>query len=141
MKAYWIGLEIAPNLHITIAINHMATDEDFEQLRMCLRTMIGPMLPIEIQKGEFKLRGYKNDVPTYTVRIVDERVDAIVKFVYKVNYKQKPEHTAYPELECHVTVDSDEKRRQWDQLEDIFWARSATLKEVGEKETIQRVNH
>jgi hypothetical protein len=138
-KAFWIGLECGAATHITIAINHMATPDDEASMLEDLELVVRPLLPMLFVKGAFKLRGYKGDVPTFSVSPTDGEVDKALKALYRKHYKQVPEHTAYPSLVYHVTVDTPEKRAEYDQLQDVFQITTASMKEVGKRETIRQV--
>jgi hypothetical protein len=139
---FWIGLPVGPG-HVTIVIRHGCDPGEVENFKQILTNEIAPLLPIPLVfQRDVIMRGYKNDVPTLNVT-TDTRTLAILKDIYRRNYQQIPEHTSYPELEMHMTVDSDELLMTAAAILDVSWgnyiAYSATLKKVGDKTLIASV--
>lgn len=135
----WIGLPLdePSGTHVTIVIRHVNYNE--EEFKRILHEDIGPLLPIAIKiHPGIVMRGYKNDVPTMDVEFLNKKTDWILKDIYRKNYEQVPEHTAYPELSPHVTVDTPERLKFINSTNGTIIAMHATLKKIGEKEIIDK---
>lgn len=140
---FWIGLEI-DIAHVTVVIRHGCKPVEVELFKEVLSVQIAPLLPIAIMiDSKVVMRGYKGDVPTLTVHAKDPYVEERLKEIYRQHYQQIPEHTAYPELEMHMTIDKPELKDLaailLDSFEGRFIVTRATLKKVGDKTLIDSV--
>lgn len=132
----WIGLPIEEIAHVTIVICHVDPIE--AEFKRILHEEIKPWLPLVIKiHPDIVMRGYKGDVPTMDVEFLNRSTDQALKAIYQRNYAQVPDHTAYPQLEAHVTVDTQERR---DRVKPgMYVVMHATLKKIGEQEIIDQV--
>lgn len=103
--------------HITIGNNKDATPEEVLAMRQDFETRIKPCFPFWVQVCNFRLRGNKNEFPTYDCKVPNGEVRRILEDFYRRYYKGKPGKFLYPLLEMHVTIDTDERRAA---IEDII---------------------
>ena len=106
----------APGCHITIGNNKDASAEDVADMRHHYESYIKPCFPFEVQVCNFRLRGNKNEFPTYDCRATSPGVQNLLETFYRIYYRGKEGKYLYPLLEMHVTVDTPERRRA---IEDI----------------------
>jgi hypothetical protein len=132
----WIGLPVEEIAHVTIVIRHVDPSE--AEFKRILHEEIKPLLPIvlKIHPG-IVMRGYKGDVPTMDVEFLNRSTEQALKEIYNRNYAQVPGHTAYPQLEAHVTVDTQERRDRVKPGDYVVM--HAMLKRIGEKEIIDQI--
>ena len=117
-----------------------------EHFKELLKTQIAQLLPIPLLiHKNIVMRGYKNDVPTLDVSVEGNAwLEARLRSIYHKNYQQIEGHTSFPELEMHLTVDTDELLFMAaiivDENDGKYLADKATLKRVGNKDEIASVN-
>ena len=137
---FWIGLPIGPG-HVTVCIRHGCSADEVDHFKEVLHREIEPLLPIMlIIKRDVIMRGYKNDVPTLDVEIIDGVTRAKLEDIYRRNYQQIDGHTAYPELAPHITVDKPDVMQFIEtcfaRIGGAYMTFEATLKRVGDKTVI-----
>lgn len=143
LVGFWIGLPIDV-AHVTVVIRHGCNANEVDHFKEILHAQIAPLLPIVlIIDSKVVMRGYKKDVPTLNVRTESPDVGEQLKRIYRENYQQIPEYTAYPELEMHMTIDNQELKDLAAILHAEYGGRfvvtRATLKKVGDKTLIDSV--
>ncbi len=99
-----------PGCHITIGNNKDASAEDVADMRKHFATYIEPCFPFEVQVCNFRLRGNKNEFPTYDCRATSPGVQHLLETFYRTHYNGKEGKYLYPLLEMHVTIDTEERR-------------------------------
>ncbi len=99
-----------PGCHITIGNNKDATAEEVLAMRKEFEAYIKPYFPFWVQVCNFRLRGNKNEFPTYDCKAATPDVMRILEDFYRRHYKGKEGKYLYPLLEMHVTIDTDERR-------------------------------
>ncbi len=143
---YFIGLPIGyqngGDTHVTVVIRHDSNENDLKELTDCLYSNIHKLLPLVVYVSpEITMRGYKNDVPTHSVRCLDEKAEKKLCKLYKRFYKQVPGHKSYPDLEMHVTVDKPERKKCIAEIiktnKGVFVCCEAQLKRIGSKTILE----
>lgn len=99
-----------PGCHITIGNNKDATAEEVLKMREEYEARIKPCFPFWVQVCNFRLRGNKNEFPTYDCKATNPDDARTLEDFYRRHYKGKPGKYLYPMLEMHVTIDTDERR-------------------------------
>lgn len=79
--------------------------------------LVKPCFPFQVQVGNFRLRGKNHEFFTYDCHVSDPVVRAILEGFYRRNYKAKEGKYLFPSLDMHVTIDTDERRSE---IEDII---------------------
>lgn len=95
--------------HITIGVAKDVSEPEARVMQQDLERKIRPLLPIQAEICNYRLRGNDNSIPTYDVSFPDPVVEKVLKQYYRTYYKGDPSKRQYPLLEPHVTVDTPEK--------------------------------